>query len=149
MWLRNILSSYSSLSVSLMYQQEQQQLYNFFSSASATDAFVHSSPSSSSSSSFSFPSSSLPSFSSSFLSDKATVLKTPFHILLPSSFSGSSFYLGFLLSPTSIKIQQHPELQTFPGSTVPSPLPPLHHKILPTLDPVDSVASPRLESIMD
>lgn len=57
-WLRNILSSYSSLSVSLMYQQEQQQLYNFFSSASATDAFVHSSPSSSSSSSFSFPSSS-------------------------------------------------------------------------------------------
>lgn len=90
-----------------------------------------------------------PSFSSSFLSDRATVLKTPFHILLPSSFSGSSFYLGFLLSPTSIKIQQYPELQTFPGSTVLSPLPPLHHKILPALDPADSVASPRLESIMD
>ena len=90
-----------------------------------------------------------PSFSSSFLSDRATVLKTPFHILLPSSFSRSSFYLGFLLSPTSIKIQQYPELQTFPGSTVLSPLPPLHHKILPALDPADSVASPRLESIMD
>lgn len=86
--------------------------------------------------SFSSPSS--PFFSSSFLSDGATVLKSPFHILL-LSFLLVLILLGISPPPTSIvKIQQYPELQTFPGlySSL-SPRPLLHHKLLPALDLVD------------